>query len=189
MNVRSALKIDPSAADPQPDFRAQRRAARKAENRSDILDAAEHVFGEHGFRAGSLRQIAVLSGFSPAAIYLFFDNKQHLVAETLIRRGAELVGALQTVAGSGLSPLDKLHRIVDDTVIFFEARPDFRKLVRHMTGGSTIVGSAFAEFAGDGDGYFTEAMNVLARIVEVGQEVGEIREGNRMQLPISTQCS
>jgi hypothetical protein len=47
-----------------------------------------------------------------------------------------------------------------------------------MTGGSAIGGSAFAEFGGDGDLYFTEAMNVLARIVELGQEDGEIREGN-----------
>lgn len=162
----------------QPDFKAQRRAARRAENRSEILDAAERVFGEQGFSSGSMRQIAVLSGFSPAAIYLFFDNKQHLVSETLIRRGAELVGLLQTVAESDRSPLDKLHDIVDVTVTFFEARPHFRKLIRHMTGGPAIVGSAFAEFSGDGDTYFTEAMNVLARIVERGQKIGEIRKGS-----------
>jgi AcrR family transcriptional regulator len=177
VNVRSAIKTE-SPSEPQPDLRAQRRAARRAENRVEILDAAELVFGEHGFRAGSLRQIAVRSGFSPAAIYLFFDNKQHLVSETLARRGAELVGALEAEAGRDLCPLDKFHAIVDVTVAFFEARPGFRRLVRHMTGGSAIVGSAFAEFASDGDGYFMKTMNLLARIVEQGQEVGEIREGN-----------
>jgi AcrR family transcriptional regulator len=177
--MRSAIKIE-GPSEPQPDLRAQRRAARRDENRAEILDAAELVFGEHGFRAGSLRQIAVRSGFSPAAIYLFFDNKQHLVAETLTRRGAELVGALQAVAGDDLPPLDKFHAIVDVTVAFFEARPGFRKLVRHMTGGSAIIGSAFAEFATDGEGYFAEAMNLLARVVEKGQEVGEIRQGNAL---------
>ena len=106
-------------------------ALRRAENRTEILDAAERVFGEHGgVRDGSLREIALLSGFSTAAIYLFFDNKQHLLSETLIRRGAELVAAIQEVADCDLSPLDKLHRIVDVSVAFFEARPDFRQLLR-----------------------------------------------------------
>jgi len=177
MNMCSAIKVE-DTGESVPDFRAQRRAARRAENRAEILDAAELVFGEQGFQAGSLRQIAVRSGFSPAAIYMFFENKQHLVSETLTRRAAELVGALQAVAEGDLSPLDKLHAIVDVTVAFFEARPGFRRLVRHMTGGSAIVGSAFSEFASDGDGYFMDAMNLLARIVERGQEVGEIREGD-----------
>jgi TetR/AcrR family transcriptional regulator, acrAB operon repressor len=162
------------------DLRARRRAARRAENRTEILDAAERVFGEHGIRDGSLRQIALLSGFSTAAIYLFFENKQHLLSETLTRRGVELVGALQTVAESDLAPLDKLHRIVDVAVAFFEARPDFRRLLRHITGGSTIVGSALAQYAGEGrtDDDFVKAMNLIAGIVGDGQRAGEIREGD-----------
>lgn len=167
-----------AGTEPQPDLRARRRAARRAENRTEILDAAERVFGENGFRDGSLRQIALLSGFSTAAIYLFFENKQHLLSETLTRRGAELVDTLQTVAGGDLSPLDKLHRIVDVTVAFFEARPDFRRLVRHTTGGTSIVGPAFAEYAGEGGGHFMEAMTLLAGIVGDGQEAGEVRDGD-----------
>src|SRR5450755_2820774 len=105
--MRSVSKTA-AVAESQPDLRARRRAARWAENRTDILDAAERVFGEEGLRAGSLRQIAFLSGFSTAAIYLFFENKQHLVSETLMRRGGELVGELRTVDGEDRSPLDKL---------------------------------------------------------------------------------
>jgi AcrR family transcriptional regulator len=162
----------------EPDLRAQRRAARRAENRTEILDAAERVFGEHGARAGSLREIALLSGFSTAAIYLFFDNKQHLLSETLTRRAVELVGALQSVADNTLSPIDKLHRIVDVAVAFFEARPDFRRLVRHITGGAAIVGPALAGYTDDADRHFTKAMTLLAGIVRDGQAAGEIRAGN-----------
>jgi len=176
--MRSVSKAA-AAAESQPDLRARRRAARWAENRTDILDAAERVFGEQGLRAGSLRQIAVLSGFSAAAIYLFFENKQHLVSETLMRRGGELVGELRTVDGEDRSPLDKLHRIVDVTVAFFEARPHFRGLLRHITGGGTaIVGPTLSEYAGGEGDHFTDAMTLLARIVGDGQQVGEIRDGN-----------
>ncbi len=176
VNMSSAIKAA-AACEAQPDLRARRRAARRSENRTEILDAAERVFGEHGVRDGSLREIALRAGFSTAAIYLFFENKQHLLSETLTRRGAELVTTLQTVAEGDLAPLETLHRIIDVTGAFFEARPDFRGLIRHITGGAAIVGPALAEYAGEVDGYFSKAMALLAGIVGDGQEVGEIRDG------------
>ncbi len=127
-------------------------------------------------REGSLREIARLSGFSPAAIYLFFDNKQHLLSETLTRRGAELIGALQTAAEIDASPLDKLHGIVDVSVAFFEARPDFRRLLRHISSGAPIIGPVLAEY-GEVEGDFAKAMTLLAAIVADGQKAGEIRDG------------
>src|SRR3984957_12815204 len=97
----------------RPELRSQRRAARRAENRSEILDAAERVFGEDGLRTGSLRRIADLSGYSTAAIYKFFDSKQHLVAEVLTRRGDEYLNELRQAARSAGTPLERLHLIVD----------------------------------------------------------------------------
>ena len=116
------------------DRRAERRAARRAENRTEILDAAEKVFGAKGLRDGSLREIGERSGFSTAAIYLFFDNKQHLIAETLTRRGDELIAVARDQAERDLAPLEKLHRIVDATALFFTERPNFRQLLRHLRG-------------------------------------------------------
>jgi AcrR family transcriptional regulator len=129
-------------------------------------------------RDGSLREIAALSGFSTAALYLFFENKQHLLAETLTRRGRELVGALEAVAEADLAPLDKLHQVVDVALAFFDARPDFRRLLRHITGGAAIVGPALAQYAGEVGGDFMKAMTLLAGIVSDGQHVGDIRDGD-----------
>jgi AcrR family transcriptional regulator len=177
VDVRSAAE-GLAASGLKPDPRSQRRAARRAASQTEILDAAERVFGERGPRDGSLRQIAHLSGFSTAAIYLFFENKEHLLTETLLRRGVGLNDTIRTVAESDLSPLMKLHRIVDVTVAFFEAHPHFRQLLRRIASGSTIVGPALAEHASDVDGRFTEAMTLLAGVVEEGQAAGEIRGGD-----------
>src|SRR5271154_4607051 len=135
-----------NASSVKVDRRAERRAARRADNRTEILDAAEKVFGANGLRDGSLREIGEASGFSTAAIYLFFDNKQHLVAETLSRRGDELIEAVRREAERDLAPLEKLHRIVDATALFFAERPNFRRLLRHIRGGATITGPILAEF-------------------------------------------
>jgi AcrR family transcriptional regulator len=160
------------------DRRAERRAARRAENRTEILDAAEKVFGEDGLRDGSLRRIATESGFSSAAIYLFFENKQDLVVETLTRRGDELIAALRADAALDLGPIDKLHQVVDTTVAFFAERPHFRQLLRHIRGGGTITGPVLAEFDTDASPGFDDAMVILASIVAAGQEAGEVREGD-----------
>src|ERR1700757_4399766 len=163
MNINSASQDGSEAAELDP--RARRRAARRAESREGILDAAERVFGEFGIHEGSLRQIADLAGFSTAAIYLFFENKQDLLTEMLLRGGIELNDTIRTVAESDLLPLDKLHRIADVTQIFFEGRPHFRRLLRRIAGDSAIVGPSLAVHAGDVEGRLTEAMSMLAGVV------------------------
>jgi TetR/AcrR family acrAB operon transcriptional repressor len=164
------------------DRRAERRAARRADNRTEILDAAEKVFGANGLRDGSLREIGEESGFSTAAIYLFFDNKHHLVAETLSRRGDELIRAVRREAERDLAPLEKLHRIVDTTALFFAERPNFRRLLRHIRGGATITGPVLADFGSGASTRFGEVMGVLAGLVRDGQTAGEIREGDERAL-------
>jgi AcrR family transcriptional regulator len=174
----SSVAPETSAIDAEPDPRARRRAVQRAVHRTEILDAAERVLGEHGIRDGSIRQIAARSGFSPGAIYLFFDSKQHLVAETLTRRGDELIAALNAAAEADSAPLSKLHHIVDVTVAFFEARPHFRRLLRQLSGGTPIIGPALGTYASNGSQGFTAAMTILAGIVADGQATGEIRDGD-----------
>jgi AcrR family transcriptional regulator len=172
-------------ASTQPDRRAQRRAHRQAQsrqNRVDILDAAEKIFGERGIHNGSLREIADEAGFSAAAIYIFFENKQHLLSETLTRRGDELLPVIRAAAEAELTPLEKLHVLVDDTVTFFHERPYFRLLMRHVRGGATITGPVLATFADRVNLRFEEALSLIAAIVEDGQLRGQIREGNGLVL-------
>jgi len=165
----------------EPDRRAQRRAHRQAQsrqNRIDILDAAEKIFGERGIHNGSLREIADEAGFSAAAIYIFFENKQHLLSETLTRRGDELIPVIRAASEAALTPLERLHLLVDDTVTFFRDRPYFRLLMRHVRGDATITGPVLATFADRVNVRFEEALSLIAGMIEDGQSSGQIREGN-----------
>ena len=165
------------------EVRSQRRAARRAENRSEILDAAERVFGEDGLRTGSLRRIADLSGYSTAAIYKFFDSKQHLVAEVLIRRGDEYLVELRKAARSAGTPLDRLHLIVDTAATYSGRVAHFRSVLRQMQGGSAILGPALDAFAEDVYGRYADAMNLMTDLIRQGQRTGEIRTGMRAASP------
>ena len=171
-----------TAGDVVPDRRADRRAARRAQSTTEILDAAEKVFGARGLSDGSLREIADESGFSTGALYLFFENKQHLIHEMLTRRGLELNALLREVADSDRAPIDALHHIVDATRAFFADRPNFRLLIRHLSGGATIIGPALAEYADDTNAGFAESQSLLASIIAKGQAQHEVRAGNPLAL-------
>lgn len=160
------------------EVRSQRRAARRAQSMTEILDAAERVFSEEGLRDGSLRRIGDLSGYSTAAIYKFFDSKQHLVAQTLSRRADEWLAELQGAAGSEGTPLERLHRVADDAAAFFGARPHFRSVLRQAQGGSAIVGPLLAAFAEDVYGRYAQAMAVMTDLIRQGQQIAEIRTGD-----------
>lgn len=154
----------------------QRRAARRAENRGAILDAAERVFAAHGLRGGSIRKIGAESGFSAAAIYTFFDNKEQLLAETLTRRGDELVAAIAAAAAGGADALDSLHHVMDVTIEYFEAHPDFGQVVHHLR-GRVGAGPALSEL-GSGSPLLDHATSLLTDLVTAGQAGGQIRAGN-----------
>jgi AcrR family transcriptional regulator len=165
-----------SAATPG-DKRAQRRIARHEQSRAEILDAAEQVFGQHGPRNGSLRRIAELSGFSPAGIYLFFENKQDLLAQTLSRRGDEWIDQVREVTRVDADPMEMLHRIIDLAIEFFARYPYFRLLMRHIDRGATL-----SEPGREVEGHYHEVVTHIAGIIERGQEVGLIRSGGAPSL-------
>ena len=49
-------------------------------SKTAILDAAESLFGERGYRETTVADIAALAGMSPANLYRHFENKEDIAA-------------------------------------------------------------------------------------------------------------
>jgi AcrR family transcriptional regulator len=64
------------------------------DTRSQILDAAEHLFAEHGYRGTSIRAITTLAGANLAAVGYHFGSKAELMA-AVVRRVVEPIVAAQ----------------------------------------------------------------------------------------------
>lgn len=77
--------------------RLQRQLAVSETRRALVLDAARSVFEEHGIDGASVREIARRAGYTPGAIYSYFDNKEAiygaLLAESLERLNAAVDAA------------------------------------------------------------------------------------------------
>ncbi|WP_430785323.1 TetR/AcrR family transcriptional regulator [Actinoplanes sp. G11-F43] len=80
------------------------------ETRTQLLDAAEHLFAEHGYRGTSVRAITDRAGANLAAVGYHFGSKADLLAE-VCRRAVEPITSAQA---AGLDRL--LERTPDPAV-------------------------------------------------------------------------
>jgi AcrR family transcriptional regulator len=65
-----------------------------ADTRTQLLDAAERLFAEHGFRGTSIRAVTTLAGANLAAVGYHFGSKAELLA-AVVRRAIEPITAAQ----------------------------------------------------------------------------------------------
>jgi AcrR family transcriptional regulator len=83
--------------------------------RGEIMDAAFGVFGEKGYEAGTMREIATRVGVSEPAIYRHYESKEALLTDIVATAGDHMIGrlrrALSGVSGENLVP--SLYRLVE----------------------------------------------------------------------------
>jgi AcrR family transcriptional regulator len=106
--------------------------------RDHILEAAERLFGQHGFSCASLRQITDEAGVNLAAVNYYFGSKEDLYKEVLFRRvrpvneeRLTLLTQTEQLAGDQPVPL----RSVLDTFI----RPLLRRAADQALGGMPFL--------------------------------------------------
>jgi AcrR family transcriptional regulator len=84
--------------------------------RGEILDAALAVFGEKGYEAGTMREIAARVGVSEPAIYRHYQSKEAILADIVATAGdritAYMSDGLGTITGANVrtSRLEQLQK-------------------------------------------------------------------------------
>lgn len=67
----------------------------RAVREQQMLDAAVRTFGQRGYRAASMDEIAELAGVSKPLVYLYLNSKEDLFTACIRREAAALVQAVQ----------------------------------------------------------------------------------------------
>ena len=156
--------------------REQRRLQHQDLSRSQLLDAAEEVFGAKGFHETTLKEVAELAEFSVGSVYSFFQNKDDLFLNVFLRRGAELLPGLEEVVAGAATPLEQLHALVDYEVGFFREHKHFGRLYLRSSGTSLPPPQIQVDEALQAN--FARAMEIQAGVFERGQAAGELRDGD-----------
>ncbi len=88
-----------------------------------MLDAARSVFERLGIEGASIREIARQAGYTPGAIYSYFENKEAIYG-ALLAESLERLNTVVNAAGSAASsPADLLEAKASAWFGFYAANP------------------------------------------------------------------
>ncbi|MBZ8141518.1 TetR family transcriptional regulator [Rubrivivax gelatinosus] len=114
-----------------PTPRRRRSAEARAEFRQALVDEAKRLLIEHGPDALTIRAVTQPLGASLMAFYTYFDGKQDLLRAVWGEYVCELHQALLAAAPPGTPPLQALRAHVETFIAYWEAHPDFYRIVYH----------------------------------------------------------
>ncbi len=169
-----------SDGSPAASRREQRRLLHQDLSRTQLLDAAEEVFGEKGFHETTLKEIAELAEFSVGSVYSFFENKDDLFLHVFLRRGSEFLPGMEAVMAGEGSPLEVLHALVDFQIGFFRLHPHFGRLYLRSANGNQ-PGPETPD-SPDLDANYRRAMDAQSELFRRGQRAEELRDGDPVVL-------
>ena len=91
-----------------------RRERERESHRQEILDAAEEIFAEKGFGDATLEDIAKKADFAVGTIYNFFNGKNDLVNNVLVRLVKTRVAEIEkNILPKIAEPLTALRMLTD----------------------------------------------------------------------------
>ena len=103
--------------------RADRQKTLNDARRALMLDAARSVFGRLGIEGASIREIAKQAGYTPGAIYSYFENKEAIYG-ALLAESLERLNAVVAAAGNADMPAaDRLDAKAGAWFGFYAANP------------------------------------------------------------------
>ncbi|CAB3758780.1 TetR/AcrR family transcriptional regulator [Paraburkholderia humisilvae] len=152
---------------------AERKNRQKQALRERILDASRRIVMREGFAALSMRKIADAIEYSPATLYLHFENRDEIARALCTEGYAQLLDTLQPHL-SVADPAERLKAIWRAYVAFGIAHQETYRLI--FMEDPTYVGAAFASAreAGDdaGDASFRRVADALDELKAQGRLPG-----------------
>ncbi|KJK25896.1 TetR family transcriptional regulator [Burkholderiaceae bacterium 16] len=124
---------------PVAEEREQQRRDRKAvvsdAKRAHILAAARHVFEERGLDGASIREIAKQAGYTPGAIYSYFDAKEEIYGALLGESLERLNDAVAEGLGAAASDRARARHAAMRFYGFYATNPRDLDLGFYLFGG------------------------------------------------------
>jgi len=109
----------------------ERKEKEKQIRRNDIIDAAERTIAAKGYYLATMDDIAKESEFSKRTVYIYFNSKEQLYFEIMVR-GYKILNQLIAEALTGLRAGTQLERIKEIGVTLYDFKekyPDYFKAI------------------------------------------------------------
>lgn len=150
----------------------KRISARARAKQHAVLDVAAAVFAQYGFKRTTMNDIAEAAGISRPALYLMFDNKEHLFHELAeYRINLALKASREALTGAG----NVTDRFINSLMVFEKT---YTEPVANSPHGEELI-DVNLSLASDvmAKGY-AELVSALAEILKEADRSGEVTFDN-----------
>jgi AcrR family transcriptional regulator len=115
-----------------------RRERLKQELQEEILAAARELFVKQGYPAVSMRAIAERVGCAPGTLYLYFKDKDSILAAICIETFSKLDKLMEAIANDKSDPVERLRRAGRQYIQFGLSHPEHYFLTFAIAGQSPL---------------------------------------------------
>ena len=105
-------------------------AVSKRKTREDILILSGSLFSQHGYDGVSMRDVAAAVGFTQAALYYHFSDKDQLYLDAVAYEFREREGVLKALLASDGTPWERLEGFVAGLARVMATDNDFLRLIQ-----------------------------------------------------------
>lgn len=151
-----------------------KRARRKAERPSEILDAAFEEFVVHGYAATRLEDVAARAGVTKGTIYFYFDTKERVFEEMVRHKSQSFLPGLKdyalTLPGSAI---ERLRGLIAFTYGHIAENRESREILRFLI----AEGGRFPDLVDrHHDEFVAPIIDQFREVIEQGVAAGEFRD-------------
>jgi AcrR family transcriptional regulator len=132
-----------------------------AERRALIVEAAGRLFGERGYDATRLDEVAAAAGVTKPVLYRHFDSKADLYLALLERHRADLSGFVAAMPPEG-STEERLRAVLDIWLDYVEAHSYSWKMLFRDSGGGPGIAAFRREVHAEARAVLVEVIRSLA---------------------------
>lgn len=153
----------------KPTGPATGRRRTSPDKRERILKAAIRVFARKGFYATRVSEIAKAAGVADGTIYLYFENKDHVLVSIFQDRIGRLIQVLREEVEQCTTVEDRIRRIVEIQLGLLEGQRDLAEVVTVNLRQSTRLLKQYAA------PMFAQYLDIVAGVISDGQREGTLR--------------
>jgi len=139
------------------------------QRRSQLLDVAIEIFGDRGFHATSMDDIAVAAGVTKPVLYQHFPSKRALYRELLDDVDRRLTDRIVTATGGAASGRE---RVQEGFAAYFRFVADHRAAFRLLFGASVRNDPEFASVA---EATIERIADLIAALIDIDAAAPEHR--------------
>jgi AcrR family transcriptional regulator len=146
-----------------------------AERRAVIFEAAGQLFGELGYEATRLDQIAAAAGVTKPIVYRHFDSKRDLYLALLDRHRDDLAGFVSSIPAEG-STEERLRTVLEVWLDYVQARSYAWQMLFRDTGGGPEIAARRREVHARARTVLVEVIRSLAATPVLRRELEPLAE-------------